>query len=79
MLLLLNSGSLLNNSSFTSQDYLIFQILYHSTILFSTSPKVFGCACFVHDPKHQQDNPDAEIVKWIVVGYPSTQKGISIT
>ena len=45
------------------------------TSLFHVPPKVFGCICFVHIPKHQRDKLDPKAVKCMFVGYPGSQKG----
>ena len=37
--------------------------------VFQVPPKVFGCTCFVHVPKHQWDKLDPKAVKCEFVGY----------
>ena len=51
------------------------EVLCPSKPLFQVPPKVFGCTCFVHIPKHQRDKLDPKAVKCIFVEYPSNQKG----
>ena len=51
------------------------EVLCPNTPFFQVPPKVLGCTCFVHIPKHQGDKLDPKAVKWMFVGYPSSQKG----
>jgi hypothetical protein len=42
---------------------------------FVVPPKVFGCACFVHDYRGSVGKLDPRAIKCIFVGYSPTQKG----
>ena len=37
--------------------------------------KVFGCVCYVHNPKYKQNKWNAKALKCVFLGYSTTQKG----
>ena len=40
--------------------------------------KVFGCVCYVHNPKHKQNKWNAKALKCVFLGYSTTQKGYKV-
>ena len=40
--------------------------------------KVFGCVCYVHNPKHKQNKWNAKALKCVFLGYSNTQKGYKV-
>ena len=73
---ILISCYLVNRMSFTILGgFIPHWVLYLGWPLFSLSPQVFGCVCYVHalDPSHDKLNPCA--IKCIFLGYSRTRKG----
>jgi len=52
-----------------------FSILFPNNPLFHTSPRVFGCVCFVHDVSPELDKLSARSLKCVFLGYSRLQKG----
>ena len=52
-----------------------FSILFPNDPLFHTSPRVFGCVCFVHDMSPGLDKLSARALKCVFLGYSRLQKG----
>ncbi|BAU03608.1 hypothetical protein VIGAN_UM141900, partial [Vigna angularis var. angularis] len=52
-----------------------FSILFPNDPLFHTSPRVFGCVCFVHDMSPGLDKLSARAIKCVFLGYSRLQKG----
>ena len=51
------------------------EVLLNPSVLFSIPPKVFGCACFVHNHSPSRKKLDPRSLKCVFVGYSPTQKG----
>ena len=54
------------------------EILCPNTPLFQVSPKIYGCMCFVHIPKHQHDKLDPKVSSVIFKDILALRKPISV-
>ena len=73
---ILTAGFLINRMSSSSLNHkVLFSILFPDNLLFHTSPRIFGCVCFVHDTSPRLDKLYARSLKCVFLGYSLLQKG----
>ena len=73
-------GFLINRMPSSSLNHKVpFLILFPYNPLFHSSPRVFGCVCFVHDMSPRLDKLSARSLKCVFLGYSRLQKGIDVT
>ena len=73
---ILTAGFLINRMPSSSLNHKVpFSILFPDNPLFHTSPRVFGCVCFVHDMSPGLDKLSARSLKCVFLGYSRLQKG----
>lgn len=49
--------------------------MHSLSVLFSSSPRIIGCVCFVHDHSVNQTKLDPKAFKHVFLGYSQGQKG----
>jgi len=56
-------------------DKILFSYLYPTKSVFSMTPRVFSCTCFVQDLSPGLDKLSPRSNKYVFIGYARTQKG----